>query len=134
MTDTRSSHQWLSEAQSLAFSVELLAFCDAQHSFIDHDVDDEVVRQKAVGLAREARRRRLEPQILLFAMELGGCYRSHQLEDRADPEPARVLPILPDTLVTHHPGCSEMRASPLSLGHAHRHVVASEYREPRFPD
>jgi hypothetical protein len=89
MTDTHSSHQWLSEAQSLAFSGELLAFCDAQHAFIDRDVDEEVVRQKAVGLAREARRRRLEPQVLLFAMELGGCYRSNQLENRADPEPAR---------------------------------------------
>lgn len=89
MTDTHGSHQWLSEAQHLAFSAELLAFCDAQHAFIDHGVDEEVVRQKAVGLAREARRRRLEPQVLLLAMELGGCYRSGQLDSHADPEPAR---------------------------------------------
>lgn len=89
MTDTHSSHQWLSEAQSLAFSAELLDFCDAQHAFIDRAVDEEVVRQKAVGLAREARRRRLPPETLLLAMQLGGCYRSGQLDNLAEPERAR---------------------------------------------
>lgn len=89
MTDTRNSNQWLGEAQNLAFSGELLAFCDAQHAFIDRNVDEDAVRQKGVALAREARRRRLPPETLLLAMELGGCYRSSQLENCADPVPAR---------------------------------------------
>jgi hypothetical protein len=67
----------------------LLAFCDAQHVFIDRNVDEEVAREKAVGLTREVRRRRLPPETLLLAMELGGCYRSGQLDSHANPEPAR---------------------------------------------
>ena len=76
MTDYRGAGARLKEALSLSSSRALLAFCDDQRRYIDQNADEEQVRASAVNLAREARRRRLSPESVLLAMQLGGCYRS----------------------------------------------------------
>lgn len=83
MPSIPSHHPSFESAESLAFSPELQAFCDAQQLFIAGKLDEHTMRDRATRLAREARRRRLTPEVLLLAMELGGCYRSHTVgEDR----------------------------------------------------
>lgn len=70
-----SAARRLKEAQNLAISVELLAFCDVQRPFVDADTGKDELHRLARLLAREARRRRLEPQTVLLAMRIAGCYR-----------------------------------------------------------
>lgn len=73
----------LREAQALGFSRELLAFCEAQRSFIDTGENEDAVRMAGTDLAREARRRRIQPEGILLAMQCGGCYRSQSIGDGA---------------------------------------------------
>jgi hypothetical protein len=57
------------------------AFCDAQLGYIEGTVDEARMGHCAAALAREARRRRLQPEVLLMAMELAGCQRSHDVRE-----------------------------------------------------
>ena len=41
------------------------------------------MREKGAALAREARRRRMQPEGILLAMQCGGCYRSQSIGDGA---------------------------------------------------
>lgn len=84
MPDRRSDLSAFKSAESLAFAPELQAFCDAQLQFIDGTLDESTMRDRAILVAREARRRRLTPEALLLAMELGGCYRSHMVRDNPE--------------------------------------------------
>ena len=83
MSDELDEACKLREAQALGFSVELLAFCEAQRSFIDTGLDEVTVRDRGEALAREARRRRMQPEGILLAMQCGGCYRSQSIGDGA---------------------------------------------------
>ena len=60
------------------------AFSEAQHAYVDGQLDQESMVRCAATLAREARRRRLPPETMLFAMELAGCYRSERVREDRD--------------------------------------------------
>ena len=88
MSQERDEAIKLREAQALGFSRELLAFCEVQRSFIDTAENEDAVCLAAADLAREARRRRIQPEGILLAMQCGGCHRSQSIGDGA-PELSR---------------------------------------------
>jgi hypothetical protein len=108
-----SAQRRLKEAQNLAISTELLEYCEAQHAFIDNGTDEEPLRLCAQHLAREARRRLLEPQTLLLAMQIGECYRSRELAMESERH-ARYLLAL-DAVLTSFYG-SESRPGERRMG------------------
>ncbi len=83
MSEELDEAQKLREAQALGFSRELLAFCEAQRSFIDTGENERAVQECATALSREARRRRMQPEGILLAMQCGGCYRSQSIGEGA---------------------------------------------------
>ena len=65
----------LREAQALAFTAELQRFCEVQRNFVETGEGRDVLREVCTHLALAARRRRIAPERILYAMQLGGCYR-----------------------------------------------------------
>lgn len=86
MTDRTSAERRLKEAQNLAISHELLAYCDAQDEFVARGENEPALQAASRALARELRRRRCQPEVLLLAIEIAGGTRSAHLygEHRRD--------------------------------------------------
>ena len=97
-----SAERRLKEAQNLAISVELLAFCEAQRAFIDSGTGEDGLHTCGRQLAREARRRRIEPQSLLLAMRIGGCYRSDDFDPNAGERLSRYFAALSSLLTSYY--------------------------------
>lgn len=66
----------LREAQALAFTLELQRFCEVQRHFIESGDGEDLLPDVCAHLALAARRRRILPEGILLAMQLGGCYRN----------------------------------------------------------
>ena len=71
-----SKLQW-EEAENLANSDLLSSFCDKQRAYIERGDEEDHLDVLTRTLAREARRRRLLPEVVLLAMHIAGCYRLH---------------------------------------------------------
>lgn len=98
-----SAAQRLEAAKNLAFSPEMLEFCDVQHRFVDHgEAHRDALVAVARVLAREARRRRLLPETILFAMRIAGCYRAGDLYPQAMEQSSRCTSALNALLHAYH--------------------------------
>ena len=102
MGERASAEQRLREAQNLAFSVELLAFCEVQRHFIESGEGEEETQARAAFLARESRRRRHDPQSILLAMRIGGCYRSGDVGTDQPERYSRYFRVLHHVLSSYY--------------------------------
>ena len=110
MSEEHDEARKLREAQALGFSLELLAYCEAQRSFIDTAENEDAVRLKGAALAREARRRRMQPEGILLAMQCGGCYRSQSIGEGAPDRSKRYSIALGHVLAAYYAPVSRSSA------------------------
>ncbi len=91
----------LREAQALAFTVELQRFCEVQRHFIETGEGEALLPDVCAHLALAARRRRILPEGILLAMQLGGCYRNTSVNAEGVDRSGRYFAALSSLLTAY---------------------------------
>lgn len=91
----------LREAQALAFTLELQRFCEVQRHFVETGEGEESLRDACAHLALAARRRRILPEGVLLAMQLGGCYRNTSINPDGGDRSSRYFAALSSLLTAY---------------------------------